>query len=150
MKHPWDIIYEEKVRTRSGYHAYHMRRWLRLLRRSRSLSSYPFPLSLLIPWGIDRNINMSNLYEEGVNNCSMNTYNPQRLEASTISYEVNQPTKPNSWDSTVLPIFFFGTNKFIEIDANNISILLLHIVNFIQNRSLLNKTEKEIGFGQAT
>jgi len=93
---------------------------------------------------------MSNLYEEGVNNCSMNTYNPQRLEASTISYEVNQPTKPNSWDSTVLPIFFFGTNKFIEIDANNISILLLHIVNFIQNRSLLNKTEKEIGFGQAT
>lgn len=34
-------------------------------------------------------INMSNLYEEGVNNCSMNTYNPQRLEASTIPYEVN-------------------------------------------------------------
>ena len=55
MKHPWGIIHEKKVRTRSGYHAYHMRRWLRLLRRSQLLSSYPFSLSLLIPWGIDCN-----------------------------------------------------------------------------------------------
>ena len=44
------------MRTRSGYHAYHMRRWLRLLRCSRSLSSYPLPLSMLTPGGIDHNI----------------------------------------------------------------------------------------------
>ena len=45
----------EKMRTRLGYNAYHMRRWLRLLRRSRSSSSYPLPMSMLTPGGIDHN-----------------------------------------------------------------------------------------------
>ena len=43
------------MRTRWGYSAYHMRRWLRLLRRSRSLSSYPLPMSMLSPGDIDHN-----------------------------------------------------------------------------------------------
>ena len=45
----------EKVRTRLGCSAYHMRRWLRLLRRSRSSSSYPWPKSMLHPGGINHN-----------------------------------------------------------------------------------------------
>ena len=46
---------EEKMRTRLGFSAYHMRCWLRLLRHSRSLLSYPLPISMLTPGGIDRN-----------------------------------------------------------------------------------------------
>ena len=50
------------MRTRSGYHAYHMRRWLRLLRRSRSLSSYPLPISMLTPGGINHNKSWTTTY----------------------------------------------------------------------------------------
>ena len=44
---------EEKIRTRLGYNAYHMRHWLILLRRSWSLSSYSLPMSMLTPGGIN-------------------------------------------------------------------------------------------------
>ena len=43
------------MRTRSGYHAYHMRCWLRLLWYSRLLSLYPLPMSMLTPGGIAHN-----------------------------------------------------------------------------------------------
>ena len=46
----------ENVRARLGYSAYHMRRWLRLLQRSRSSLSYPWPKSMLHSGGIDHNI----------------------------------------------------------------------------------------------
>ena len=46
---------KEKMRTRLGYHAYHMRRWLRLFWRSWLLSSYSLPMSMLTPEGIDHN-----------------------------------------------------------------------------------------------
>ena len=45
----------EKMRIRLGYNAYYMRRWLRLLRRSWLSSSYPLPMSMLTPEGINRN-----------------------------------------------------------------------------------------------
>jgi len=45
----------EKMRIRLGYNAYYMRHWLRLLRHSRSLSSYPLPMSMLTPGDINRN-----------------------------------------------------------------------------------------------
>ena len=46
---------EEKIRTKSGCSTYYMRHWLRLLQRSWLLSSYPLPMSMLSPGGIDRN-----------------------------------------------------------------------------------------------
>ena len=46
---------EEKMRTRLGCSTYCMRCWLRLLRHSRSLSSYPLPMSMLSSGGINRN-----------------------------------------------------------------------------------------------
>ena len=49
------VQYEDKTRTRLGYNTYCMRRWLRLLRRSWSLSSYSLPMSMLSPGGIDHN-----------------------------------------------------------------------------------------------
>jgi len=56
----------KKVRTRLGSSAYHMRRWLRLLWRSWSLSSYPWPKSMLHPGGIDRNtyLLLSSFFED--------------------------------------------------------------------------------------
>ena len=65
----WGCI-KEKMKTRSGYHAYHMRHWLRLLRRSRSLSSYPLPLSMLTPGGINRN--SSNVHVANINSSLKN------------------------------------------------------------------------------
>ena len=48
------------MRTRLGRHSYHMRHWLRLLQHSRSLLSYPLPMSMLTPGGIDHNIVLVN------------------------------------------------------------------------------------------
>ena len=48
-------------------------------------------------------------------------------------------------------ISLFGTNKFTEINSNNISTSFLKIANFIRNRKIYGKTEKDIsiiaGFG---
>ena len=55
MRHSTWGYKEEKMRTRSGYHAYHMRCWLRLLWHSQLSLSYPLPLSMLTPEGIDHN-----------------------------------------------------------------------------------------------
>ena len=62
-RHTWGNKME-KVRTRLGCSAYHMRHWLRLLRRSRSSSSYPWPISMLHPRGIDRNIYLHCMFYE--------------------------------------------------------------------------------------
>jgi len=49
-------------------------------------------------------------------------------------------------------ISILKTNKFIEIDTNNISTLLYSISSLIRNRELDSKTKKDIphiaGFGQ--
>ena len=45
----------EKMRTRLGYNVYPMKRWLRLLQHSRLSSSYPLPMFMLTPGGIDHN-----------------------------------------------------------------------------------------------
>jgi len=56
----------------------------------------------------------------------------------------NQPAKPKSWDGAILPISLFRTNKFVEIDSNNILTSLLRIDKFIRNRALQGKSEKNI------
>ena len=57
---------EGEMRIRLGYYAYHMRRWLRLLRRSRSLLSYPLPMSMQTSGGINRNITKVKLWPSSV------------------------------------------------------------------------------------
>ena len=56
----------ENVRTRLGCSAYHMRRWLRLLRCSQSSLSYPWPKSMLHPGGIDHNSNWTNVCDGNI------------------------------------------------------------------------------------
>ena len=50
----WGNI-EEKMRTRLDCSIYCMRYWLRLLQHSQSLLSYPLPMSMLFPGGINHN-----------------------------------------------------------------------------------------------
>jgi len=63
----------------------------------------------------------------------------------------NQPVEPKSWDGAALPISLLGTNEFVEIDSSNISTSLYRMTNFIRNRALEGKSEKDIpaiaGFG---
>ena len=65
MKSLWGIVHEDvarrEMRTRWGYSAYHMRRWLRLLRCSRSLLSYSLPMPILSPGGINSNTSDFNI-----------------------------------------------------------------------------------------
>ena len=52
-----------------------------------------------------------------------------------------------------LSIFLFATSEFFEINLNNISTLLFRMADFIRNRKIHSKTEKDISiivsFGQA-
>lgn len=61
-----------------------------------------------------------------------------------LDSSANQLTKPNLWDGAALPIFLFGTNEFVDIDTSNILTSLLRIANFIQNRNIKGKIEKNI------
>ena len=77
----------------------------------------------------------------------------QGLNSSSIPYIENQLAKPKSWDSMALSIFLFATSEFFEINLNNISTLLFRMADFIRNRKIHSKTEKDISiivsFGQA-
>ena len=86
------------------------------------------------------NIPISN--NESVNNMGINMCCLQSLESSFILYMENQPGKPNFWDSATLPIFLFGTDEFVMINSNNISISLLKMANFIRSRAFLVKLRK--------
>ena len=61
---------------------------------------------------------------------------PQGLDSSFILYLENQPAKPESWNSAAFSISLFETNKFIEINLNNISMSLLKMADFIRTRAL--------------
>lgn len=71
---------------------------------------------------------------EAVNNS--NTYIPQDIETTLISYEENCSMEPNTWVREAYLISIFRNINFLDINAKNIEILLLHIVNFIGNRKL--------------
>lgn len=77
----------------------------------------------------------------------------QELESNALPYNTSQLVEPNFWNGAALLIFLFNTNKFIDIDINNISTSLLKIANFIQNRSIKDNSNKNItdiiGFDQA-
>ena len=68
-----------------------------------------------------------------------------------ISYNINQPAEPNTWDGEAHPISIFGTMEFLEIDSINITSSLLCMANFIRNRSvkcnMVNKVKQLQGFG---
>jgi len=57
---------------------------------------------------------------------------------SAILYEANVPADSNLWDSHFGPISLFGTNKFLQSDAYNISCSLLQMAQFIRQRNILD------------
>ena len=96
---------------------------------------------------------MPNLQEKGIFNCNINIYAPQGLKSSSIPYEDYKLAEPNSWDGNTLPISLFSTNNFLDIDSKTISTSLLQMANFIWNKNIVGKIEKDIpslvSFGQA-
>ena len=55
IKYTWGLKHEETTRIRWGSNTYCMRRWLRLHVVQLIMSSYPLPMSMLFPRGIDCN-----------------------------------------------------------------------------------------------
>jgi len=53
-----------------------------------------------------------------------------------LSYDINWPTKPNTWNSEAHSISIFGTIEFMAIDTKNIYTSLLYIANFIRFRKV--------------
>jgi len=71
----------------------------------------------------------------------------------SINYEINTPTKANTWDGEAHPISIFGHMEFLEIDSKKILISLLQIADYIRVRKvkqgkILDITELQ-GFGKA-
>ena len=81
---------------------------------------------------------------EGINNTNIDICHSQDLESSSILYMENQSSKPNSWDSAILLIFLFRTDKFVMIGFNNILMLLFRMAYFIRNKVFLGQTKKDI------
>ena len=95
------------MRTRLSYHIYYMRCWLRLLWYSRSLLSYPLPISMLSPGGIDRNSSYL-IYDY---------YNALIVSSN----EINQ----NFWFD-VLKKSIYISNIYIETHYYSICIVSIH------------------------
>jgi len=72
---------------------------------------------------------------------------------SAIPYEANMPADPNLWDGHFGPISLFGTNKFLQSDAHNMSCSLIYMAEFIRQRNITdcdgNKIPQIDSFGQA-
>jgi len=56
---------------------------------------------------------------------SNNTFPPQGMEPSVISYSINQPMDPQLWDGNFCSVSLFGTNEYLKGDLKNIVCLLL-------------------------
>ena len=93
---------EENMRTKLGCHAYHMRHWLRLLRCSRSSSSYPLPMSMRTWGGIDRNMKY-------LKNTEINIWN---LFIMTRDFNI----RDNLWDPLYPHYSSLSDNLFIIAD----------------------------------
>jgi len=77
----------------------------------------------------------------------------QKVYEILLAYNINQPTKSNTWDGEAHPIFIFGTMKFLEIDSKNTYTSLLCMDNFIRTRKVVNSKANNVpelkGFGKA-
>jgi len=69
---------------------------------------------------------------------------PPALEPSVIPYQANQPVDPLLWNRNFLAISLFGTDEFLSGNAKNIACSLQRMVNFIKQRPISDKTEKDI------
>jgi len=72
---------------------------------------------------------------------------------SAISYKANVTVDPNLWDGHFSLVSLFGTNKFLQSDAHNISCSLICIAKFIRQRNISNHDSNRIPqidiFGEA-
>ena len=110
---------KEKMRTRLGCHFYHMRRWLILLWCSQSLSSYPLPMSMLTPWGIDRNSN-PDLWDGCTNPISLFRWNNiQEIDVNNIMISlryildfISNKKLKNNREENILFLSSFGQIAF--------------------------------------
>jgi len=108
------------------------------------------------------NQDMEGLYSSSP---SLNTLQtpPQNEEASksvtvpvtpsAIPYEANSPADPNLWDGHFGSVSLFGTNEFLQNDAQNISCSLIRIAQFIRQRNISDRDGNTItqlnSFGEA-
>jgi len=81
---------------------------------------------------------LNNMFNpQGKNKTSNNTnmYASQDVIEFSLSYNIHNPVKPNSWDIKAYSISVFGTIKFLDTDARNIYTSFLCMLDFIKKRS---------------
>jgi len=76
------------------------------------------------------------------------------ITPTAIPYEANSPADPNLWDGHFGSVSLFGTNKFLQNNAHNISCSLVRIAQFIRQRNISDRDGNTItqlnSFGEAT
>ena len=78
---------------------------------------------------------LNNMFNpQGKNEASNNTnmHALQDIIEVSLSYDIHNPVKPNSWDVKAYPISVFGTIEFLDTDAKNIYTSLLCMLDFIK------------------
>ena len=65
MRHTWGLKHEETTRIKQGNNTFYMRRWLRLHVVQPIILSYPLPMSMLSPGGINCNNEASIITKRG-------------------------------------------------------------------------------------
>ena len=76
------------------------------------------------PWGRDATNNSNSLY------LLQEVFNIQ------VPYDVNQVTKPESWDGVFHPISLYGSFKYLSSDSKNIKESLHQITIYIKNKEI--------------
>ena len=92
--------------------------------------------------------------EAASNNTTPSDLSTVPVTPSAIPYEANSPADPNLWDGHFGSVSLFGTNKFLQSDARNISCSLIRIAQFIRQRNISdhdgNMFPQLSSFGDAT
>ena len=88
---------------------------------------------------------------ETINNT--NIYPPQKVINILLLYDIYQLAEHNTWDGDAHFISVYSTIEFLDIDAKNMTISLLQMMNFIKNRNMdqrcINDVPQLNGFGEA-
>lgn len=87
---------------------------------------------------------MPGLQGRDVANNNNNSCPLQKVFNNQLSYDINQATKQESWDSSFHSVSLQGLLEHLSLDSKNIKKSLHHITNYIKNKKINHNKANDI------